>query len=96
MPPSFHTMEAMPSAGLASVTTQAIAWCPHWWSHPEVVAILDALWIAWEGAAASPAPDAVLIWWDHATTMTHHLSDPTRGPMARCSSRRFVTSSTML
>lgn len=77
----FHqVIERQPSSGLI--------WCPQWWRHNEAVAILDALWMAWEGARIAPDADAMLLWWEHAIGMLHHLTSPDHGPFAACTSRK--------
>lgn len=59
-------------------------WCPRWWAHPEAVARLTALWLAWKAAdqAGGTAPST---WW--LTTFAPHwtaLTAPS-GPFAACS-----------
>lgn len=69
-------------------TSSGLVWCPQWWRHNEAIAILDALWMAWEGARISPAAEAMLLWWERAIGMLHHLTSPDHGPFAACTSRR--------
>ena len=64
--------------------TQSLIWCPQWWQHNEALAILDGLWMAWEGARISPDPDAMLTWWERATGMLNHLTSRDVGPFAAC------------
>lgn len=69
-------------------TSSGLIWCPQWWRHNEAIAILDALWMAWEGARLDEQPDAMLLWWERAIGLLHHLTSPDHGPFAGCTSRR--------
>lgn len=59
-------------------------WDPEWWRHPEAVARLEALWLAWEALRLEGATGMSVWWRDHAD---HHLAvlmSPV-GPFARTS-----------
>jgi hypothetical protein len=61
-------------------------WCPQWWEHPEAVARLHALWLAWQeltdpetGGRTGPA-----VWHrDYLDPCMAHLRDP-QGPFCAC------------
>jgi hypothetical protein len=60
-------------------------WCPEWWRHPEAVALLHGLFLAWElltGAGSDPTGPAV---WhrDFLGPTMAALRDPS-GPFAGC------------
>ncbi|WP_406166563.1 DUF4913 domain-containing protein [Streptomyces sp. NBC_00996] len=67
--------------------TSTAPWCPRWWEHPEAVAQLHGLWLAWgeltgpEAGAAGPAN------WhrDYLSPVMGSLRDPS-GPFAGCKS----------
>lgn len=66
------------------------AWCPQWWEHPEAVARLFALWLAWEAATAEGADlsDRSSWWvyhWGHHGTI---LLDRKTGPFRDCDPQR--------
>ncbi|KAB1973172.1 DUF4913 domain-containing protein [Streptomyces triticiradicis] len=68
------------------VTSQQ-PWCPRWWEHPEAVARLHGLWLAWQeytDPAAGPSGPAV---WhrDHLGAVLSELRSP-GGPFAGCKS----------
>lgn len=60
------------------------AWCPQWWSHPEAVSRLEALWRAWEALRTDPALGMSVWWRDHADAHMSVLLD-TAGPFWACS-----------
>ncbi|MEU6375362.1 DUF4913 domain-containing protein [Streptomyces sp. NPDC046909] len=65
--------------------TSAAPWCPTWWEHPEAVARLHALWMAW-GALTGPGSDMAgpAVWHrDHLSPVMEALRDP-QGPFAGC------------
>lgn len=66
------------------------AWCPQWWEHPEAVARLFALWLAWEGASAEGADlSDRSSWWVYH--WGHHgpiLLDRKTGPFRDCDAQR--------
>ncbi|MFE1286591.1 DUF4913 domain-containing protein [Streptomyces sp. NPDC058751] len=60
-------------------------WCPRWWEHPEAVARLHGLWLAWQehtdpaAGASGPA-----VWHrDHLGAVLSELRSPS-GPFAGC------------
>ncbi|QIS43013.1 DUF4913 domain-containing protein [Clavibacter capsici] len=59
-------------------------WDPEWWRHPEAVARLDALWLAWEALRLEGATGMSVWWRDHADYHLAVLMGPT-GPFARTS-----------
>ncbi|QIS40057.1 DUF4913 domain-containing protein [Clavibacter capsici] len=59
-------------------------WDPEWWRHPEAVARLDALWLAWEALRLEGATGMSVWWRDHADYHLAVLMGPT-GPFARSS-----------
>lgn len=65
--------------------TSTAPWCPEWWRHPEAVAYLHGLFLAWE-FLTGPGSDALgpAVWHRDflAPTMTM-LRDPS-GPFAGC------------
>jgi hypothetical protein len=62
-------------------------WCPEWWRHPEALARLDALWLAWEHLRYDRALGPSIWWRDHAD---HHmlLLLSGDGPFRRCTRDR--------
>ncbi|WP_235215613.1 DUF4913 domain-containing protein [Phaeacidiphilus oryzae] len=65
--------------------TSSAPWCPVWWEHPEAVAQLHALWLAWQaltGAGSDPLGPAN---WhrDYLGPVMGSLRDPA-GPFAGC------------
>nr|WP_237519366.1 DUF4913 domain-containing protein [Streptomyces sp. HUCO-GS316] len=65
--------------------TSMAPWCPGWWRHPEAIAQLYGLWMAWQdltGPAAGLTGPA--IWHrDHLAHVMASLRDP-NGPFAGC------------
>ncbi|MFG2307452.1 DUF4913 domain-containing protein [Streptomyces sp. NPDC048566] len=65
--------------------TSSAPWCPRWWEHPEAVAQLHGLWLAW-GELTGPegGPSGPAIWHrDHLGPVMGTLRDPS-GPFAGC------------
>ncbi|MER7638029.1 MULTISPECIES: DUF4913 domain-containing protein [unclassified Streptomyces] len=65
--------------------TSTAPWCARWWEHPEAVAQLHALWLAW-GELTGPGSAVVgpASWHrDYLTTVMAALRDP-QGPFAGC------------
>ncbi|WP_405843751.1 DUF4913 domain-containing protein [Streptomyces sp. NBC_01518] len=67
--------------------TSSAPWCSRWWEHPEAVAQLHALWLAWgeltdTGSPAGPTGPAA---WhrDYLSSVMQNLRDPS-GPFAGC------------
>jgi hypothetical protein len=65
--------------------TSAAPWCSRWWQHPEAVAQLHALWLAW---AELTGPDAGMSgpanWHrDYLESVMSSLRNP-MGPFAGC------------
>jgi Domain of unknown function (DUF4913) len=60
-------------------------WCPRWWDHPEAVARLYALWMAWaELTVPLAGPTGPSLWHrDHLDPAMNALRSP-MGPFARC------------
>ncbi|GAA4312355.1 hypothetical protein BJY14_005735 [Actinomadura luteofluorescens] len=61
-------------------------WCSHWWEHPEALARLHALWIAWQGLTDAPAcgHTGPSVWHrDHLDPALARLRAPD-GPFAEC------------
>lgn len=73
--PQFGSCEEWVNSWLLPMWTRplghdSLTWCPQWWRHPEAVARLTALWLAWEQLRLEPGT-AMSVWWrDHAD---HHL-----------------------
>jgi hypothetical protein len=59
-------------------------WDPEWWRHPEAVARLEALHLAWEALRLEGATGMSVWWRDHADYHLAVLMGPT-GPFARTS-----------
>ncbi|MFJ4922376.1 DUF4913 domain-containing protein [Streptomyces sp. NPDC088725] len=67
--------------------TSASPWCPRWWEHPEAVAQLHGLWLAW-GHLTGPGSEMTgpASWHrDYLSTVMDTLRDP-QGPFAGCKS----------
>jgi hypothetical protein len=58
-------------------------WAADWWSYPEAVARLEALWRAWEHLRLDPATGSSAWWIEHAD---HHL------PILMCPDGPFAKS----
>ncbi|MER6672748.1 DUF4913 domain-containing protein [Streptomyces sp. NPDC000983] len=65
--------------------TSSAPWCSRWWEHPEAVAQLHALWLAWEELTESDTPGSGPVTWhrDCLGPVMHSLRDPA-GPFAGC------------
>ncbi|MFD5638183.1 DUF4913 domain-containing protein [Streptomyces sp. NPDC127077] len=66
------------------VTSQQ-PWCPRWWEHPEAVARLHGLWLAWqEHTDAAAGASGPAVWHrDHLGAVLSELRSPS-GPFAGC------------
>jgi hypothetical protein len=60
-------------------------WCTKWWEHPEAVARLHALWLAWQQLTDAEAGLSGPSTWhrDHLDQALVHLRAPD-GPFAAC------------
>lgn len=65
--------------------TSASPWCPRWWEHPEAVAQLHGLWLAWGELTGPGSPMTGPASWhrDHLAVVMNNLRDP-QGPFAGC------------
>ncbi|MFC0097777.1 DUF4913 domain-containing protein [Micromonospora marina] len=65
--------------------TSGAPWCPRWWEHPEAIAYLHGLWLAWqERTSPSAAPSDPALWHqNHLWPTMTALRDP-NGPFAGC------------
>ncbi|MBK3640931.1 DUF4913 domain-containing protein [Streptomyces sp. MBT33] len=65
--------------------TSASPWCTSWWKHPEAVAQLYGLWMAWHDLTGPDAPATGPATWhrDHLGHVMSSLRDPS-GPFAGC------------
>lgn len=64
-------------------------WCPEWWLHPEVVARLWALYLAWINVDASESVAALSDWWlNHWDRHRAVLFDGQTGPFRECDNTR--------
>ncbi|WAZ25687.1 DUF4913 domain-containing protein [Streptomyces cinnabarinus] len=65
--------------------TSTAPWCSRWWEHPEAVAQLHALWLAWEELTDSDSPGSGPASWhrDCLGPAMLSLRDPA-GPFAGC------------
>ncbi|MEV8503968.1 DUF4913 domain-containing protein [Actinoplanes sp. NPDC051475] len=65
--------------------TSGSPWCTQWWRHPEAIARLHALFLAWQAltGARSDLHEAATWHRDHAGPAMETLRDPT-GPFAGC------------
>ncbi|MET7987929.1 MULTISPECIES: DUF4913 domain-containing protein [unclassified Streptomyces] len=66
------------------VTSQQ-PWCPRWWEHPEAVARLHGLWLAWQDHTHPAAGGSGPALWhrDHLGAVLSELRSP-GGPFAGC------------
>ncbi|MFF0516489.1 DUF4913 domain-containing protein [Streptomyces sp. NPDC004250] len=65
--------------------TSSSPWCSEWWEHPEAVAKLHGLWLAW-GDLTGPGSDLTgpAVWHrDHLSPTMSSIRDP-QGPFAGC------------
>ncbi|MER6531805.1 DUF4913 domain-containing protein [Streptomyces sp. NPDC001508] len=60
-------------------------WCSRWWEHPEAVAQLHGLWLAWGDLTGPGSPATGPASWhrDHLSPVMSSLRDP-QGPFAGC------------
>lgn len=63
--------------------SNAIKWCPSWWSHPEAQIRLEAIWRAWEHLRRDGATGMSTFLRDHADHHMSKLFDP-EGPFKYC------------
>ncbi|MGP3975933.1 DUF4913 domain-containing protein [Streptomyces sp. 8N114] len=65
--------------------TSTAPWCPSWWKHPEAVAQLYGLWMAWQDLTGPDSSATGPASWhrDHLTHVMTSLRDPA-GPFAGC------------
>jgi hypothetical protein len=65
-PPMFADVETWVEAVYSTTYIRAkaadIKWCSRWWSHPEAIVRLTALWQTWEVAQISQDPAAMADW----------------------------------
>ena len=59
-------------------------WCATWWRHPQVTAILNAMWYAWEAERQDPAGGMARWWRDCYLPLWSYLTSED-GPMRNCS-----------
>ena len=62
-------------------------WCPEWYEHPEAVARLDAMWMAWEQLRTETAMGSSKWWLDHADRHMAVLLN-VNGPFMGCTITR--------
>ncbi|MEU4569459.1 DUF4913 domain-containing protein [Micromonospora sp. NPDC023956] len=69
----------------ARETTSTTPWCPRWWLHPEAVAQLYGLWMAWQELTGPQAGMCGPANWhrDYLAPVMGALRDPS-GPFAGC------------
>ncbi|MDH6218467.1 DUF4913 domain-containing protein [Streptomyces pseudovenezuelae] len=65
--------------------TSTSPWCPRWWDHPEAVAQLHGLWLAWGHLTGPDSEMTGPASWhrDYLSSVMDTLRDP-RGPFAGC------------
>lgn len=65
--------------------TSTAPWCSRWWEHPEAVAQLHGLWLAWGDLTGSGSPASGPATWhrDYLSPVMASLRDP-QGPFAGC------------
>jgi len=61
-----------------------IRWCPTWWEHPEAVARLKALWLAYQAIDYSEDFGAVSDWWLHHWDPHRAILFHDKGPFRNC------------
>lgn len=64
---------------------RGLRWCPQWQRHPEAVARVTALWLAWEEMGVSGDSGLSSWWLDHADRHLARLMDGEHGPFGNCS-----------
>ncbi|WP_426624527.1 DUF4913 domain-containing protein [Leifsonia sp. McL0607] len=76
--------EFLPIIETANQSTEEHLWCTLWYLHPEAIARLTALWLAWEEARGSDDQRARSSWWvDHWDRHVPMLLS-SRGPFRKC------------
>ncbi|MFJ3395352.1 DUF4913 domain-containing protein [Leifsonia aquatica] len=74
----------LPIIETANQQTEEHLWCTSWYLHPEAVARLVTLWLAWEEARTSDDQRSQSSWWiDHWDRHVPVLLS-SRGPFRRC------------
>ncbi|MGW2965221.1 DUF4913 domain-containing protein [Streptomyces sp. NPDC001220] len=67
--------------------TSSAPWCSRWWEHPEAVAQMHSLWLAWgelTETGNSTGMNGPAVWHrDYLATVMTNLRDPS-GPFAGC------------
>ncbi|MBU6534221.1 DUF4913 domain-containing protein [Streptomyces mayonensis] len=65
--------------------SSGLPWCPVWWEHPEAVAQLHGLWLAWGDLTGPGSPPTGPAMWhrDYLFPAMSALRDP-QGPFAGC------------
>ncbi|SCG33881.1 DUF4913 domain-containing protein [Micromonospora humi] len=65
--------------------TSGAPWCPRWWEHPEAIAYLHGLWLAWQERTSPRATPSDPATWhqNHLWPTMSTLRDPA-GPFAGC------------
>ncbi|MFE2041341.1 DUF4913 domain-containing protein [Streptomyces sp. NPDC059477] len=65
--------------------TSSSPWCSRWWEHPEAIAQLHGLWLAWEELTGPDASMTGPASWhrDYLPAVMDALRDP-QGPFAGC------------
>ncbi|MFF2848460.1 DUF4913 domain-containing protein [Streptomyces sp. NPDC058001] len=65
--------------------TSASPWCARWWEHPEAIAQLHGLWLAWGDLTGPGSPLTGPAMWhrDYMSPVMATLRDP-QGPFAGC------------
>ena len=65
--------------------TSGAPWCPRWWAHPEAVAQLYGLWMAWQELTGPGSGMTGPAMWhrDYVNLTMTALRDPS-GPFAGC------------
>jgi hypothetical protein len=61
-----------------------LTWCPQWWTHPEVIARLEALWRAWEVCRDADGESPSRWFTSHCDPQLAVLMDSSVGPMSDC------------
>jgi hypothetical protein len=71
-------------------------WCPKWWSHPEAISRLYALWRAWETLRVADPDTGMSIWWRDHFEPHFGVITGEYGPFAKCSPDRGHVATTPL
>ncbi len=69
---------------------QTFHWCRRWWTHPEALDRLEALWRAWEALRLDPGTGPAIWWKDYADPAMRALLDE-HGPFGKCRNGLHVT-----